>query len=99
MVLISPRRPSELLSIAIRRHYRLNRGRMSPRRLLSCSWQAIDEPGRLGPFLPTDNGRLEELWDYGPTKDTIMAASWCTLICKFRQQWGEGKRILVTGPP
>ena len=59
----------------------------------------MDELGRLGPFLPTDNGRWEELWDYGPTKDTIMAATGCTLIYKFRQQWGEGKRILVTGPP
>ena len=28
-----------------------------------------------------------------------MAATRCTLIYKFRQQWGEGKRILVTGPP
>ena len=59
----------------------------------------MDEPGGLGPFLPTDNGRWEELWDYCPMKDTIMAATVCTMIYKFKQQWGEGKRILVTGPP
>ena len=57
----------------------------------------IEEPGRLGPFLPSE-GHWDR-WDPGIHKKIIFRHTGCTLIYKFRKQWGEGKRVLVTGPP
>ena len=64
---------------------------------LGIVFYLMDEPLRLGPFTPKDDGQWDRLWNPNEMKPIIQRATGCTVVYKFRERWGEGKKVLVTG--